>query len=206
MTPSPWHAIVLAGGRARRLGGIDKTALHFEGMSLLDHALAGVAGALSTVVVGPEALLPRLPGAVALVAEDPPFGGPAAATVAGLRALDADPATRVVVVAADLPHAATAVRELLAIGRLGEHVDGVIAMDAAGTPQPLLAIYSTAALTAAARRAESAGPVAGTSMRALLAGLVLCHVPLPDELCADVDTPAAAERHGIILDRALSHA
>ena len=45
MTSNPWHAIVLAGGRASRLGGIDKTALRFEGMSLLEHALDAVADA-----------------------------------------------------------------------------------------------------------------------------------------------------------------
>ena len=101
--------------------------------------------------------------------EQPRFGGPAAATVAGLRALGAEPGSRVAVVAADLPHATAAVRELLTVGRLADRVDGVVAMDAAGTTQPLLAIYDTTALSAAARRAEAAGPLAGTSMRALLA-------------------------------------
>ena len=206
MTPTPWHAIVLAGGRASRLGGIDKTALRFDGMSLLEHALDGVAGAGSTIVVGPDELRPLLPHGVSLVTEQPRFGGPAAATVAGLRALRAEPGSRVAVVAADLPHAAAAVCELLTVGRLADRVDGVVAMDAAGTTQPLLALYDTTALTAAARRAEAAGPLAGTSMRALLARLVLCHVQLPDALCADIDTPEAAERHGIPLDRALSHA
>ena len=206
MTSNPWHAIVLAGGRASRLGGIDKTALRFEGMSLLEHALEAVAGAASTVVVGPEELRPLLPHGVALVTEQPRFGGPAAATVAGLRALRAEPDSRVAVVAADLPQAAAADARTAHRRLLADRVDGVIAMDAAGTSQPLLAIYDTEALTAAARRAEARGPLAGTSMRALLASLVLCQVQLPDALCADVDTPQAAERHGIPLDRALSHA
>ena len=206
MTSDPWHAIVLAGGRASRLGGIDKTALRFEGMSLLEHALDGVDGAGNTIVVGPEELRPVLPSGVSLVTEQPRFGGPAAATVAGLRALRAEPGSRIAVIAADLPHASAAVRELLTVGRLADRVDGVVAMDAAGNAQPLLAVYRTAALTAAARRAETAGPLAGMSMRALLASLVLCRVRLPDALCADIDTPEAAERHGIPLDRALSHA
>ena len=206
MTSTPWHAIVLAGGRASRLGGIDKTALYFDGMSLLDHALASVAGAQSTLVVGPESLRSRVPHGVAVVAERPSFGGPAAATVAGLRALGAQPGSRVALIAADLPQAAAAVRELLAMGSLAAQVDGVVAMDDTGTAQPLLAIYDTAALTTVARRAEAASPLAGTSMRALLAPLVLCHVRMPDALCADIDTPEAAQRHGILLDRVPSHA
>ena len=205
MTSTPWHAIVLAGDRASRLGGIDKTALRFEGMSLLERALASVAGSQGTIVVGPEALRSRLPRGVALVTERPRFGGPAAAAVAGLRALDAESGSRVALVAADLPQAAAAMRELLAVGALADRVDGVVATDAAGNAQPLLAIYSTAALAAAAGRAEAVGPLAGTSMRALLTRLVLCHVRLPDALCADIDTPEAAERHGIQLDLAPSY-
>ena len=206
MTSNPWHAIVLAGGRASRLGGIDKTALRFDGMSLLEHALEGVAGATSTIVVGPEELRAVLPLGVGLVTEQPRFGGPAAATVTGLRALGAQPGSRIAVVAADLPHAGAAVRELLTVRLLADQVDGVVAMEAAGAAQPLLALYDTTALTAAARRAAATGPLAGTSMRALLASLVLCQVQLPDALCADIDTPEAADRHGIPLDRALSHA
>jgi molybdopterin-guanine dinucleotide biosynthesis protein A len=175
-------------------------------MSLLEHALAAVAGARSVVVVGPETLRDQLPDDVALVAEHPRFGGPAAATVAGLRALDAEPGSRVVLLAADLPYAAEAVRELFTVGRLADCVNGVVAMDDEGNTQPLLAIYDTTALTAAALRAEAAGPLAGASMRALLAPLVLCRVSVPDGLCADIDTPEAALRHGIHLDLVPSHA
>lgn len=206
MTSTPWHAIVLAGGRASRLGGIDKTALHFDGTSLLDHALASVAGAQTTLVVGPESLRTRVPGDVTVVEERPRFGGPAAATVAGLRALGAESGSRVALIAADLPWAPAAVRELLAVGSLASQVDGVVAMDDSGRPQPLLAIYDTAALTNAADRAEAAGLLAGTSMRSLLAPLILCHVRLPQALCADIDTPEAAQRHGILLDLVPSHA
>jgi molybdopterin-guanine dinucleotide biosynthesis protein A len=206
MTTTEWHAIVLAGGRAIRLGGIDKTALRFEGMSLLEHALAAVAGAQRTVVVGPERLRPELPGHVTLVTEHPAFGGPAAATAAGLRALGAEPGSRVALVAADLPHSTAAVHELLGVRSLVERVDGIVATDDAGRAQPLLAIYDASALTAAVDLAEASGPLAGSSMRNLLAPLTLCHVQLPDALCADVDTPAAAARHGILLDLVPSHA
>ena len=53
-----WDAIIVAGGRARRLGGIDKTALVWRGRSLLDRVLAATAGSQRTCVVGSDAILP----------------------------------------------------------------------------------------------------------------------------------------------------
>lgn len=201
--PASWNAIVLAGGRASRLGGIDKTALEYEGMTLLDHALGAVAGAASIVVVGPDRLRDRLPDRALLVAEEPRFGGPAAATVAGLRALGNASESRVALVAADLPNVTGALRELFAVGRLADRVDGVVAADGSGIAQPLLAVYRGSALESAANAAEARG-LPGSSMRSLIAPLLLCRVRLPDALCADVDDAAAAERHGIPLDRMLS--
>lgn len=197
-----WDAIVLAGGRSRRLGGIDKTSLVFEGSSLLDRAVSGVAGARRIVVVGPSELRSRLADHVQLVAEHPRFGGPAAATAAGLAALS-DPAPRVVVIAADLPFAAEAVAQLLAVGRLAACADGVVAADSTGRLQPLLAVYATHTLAGAI---DAAGELENASMRALTRGMLLCQVRLPDELCADIDTPRAAEQHGIALGRTLAHA
>jgi molybdopterin-guanine dinucleotide biosynthesis protein A len=79
-----WDAIVVAGGRARRLGGIDKTALVWQGRSLLDGVLAAASGARRTCVVGSDA---DLPADVLRAVERPRWGGPAAALVAGLEAL-----------------------------------------------------------------------------------------------------------------------
>ncbi|MGH8776871.1 MAG: NTP transferase domain-containing protein, partial [Jiangellaceae bacterium] len=47
-----WDAVVLAGGRGSRLGGVDKPALRIGGRTLLDTALVATAAARSTVVVG----------------------------------------------------------------------------------------------------------------------------------------------------------
>lgn len=201
MLETSFNAIVLAGGRASRLGGIDKTALEFGGMPLLELALRSVTGARQVVVVGPAALRPRLPEGVLLRTEHPAFGGPAAAIAAGLAALE--PAEKTAVVSADVPHAVAAMRELFGVGRLAGRTDGVIAADERGIPQPLLAVYDTAALSRAVRLA---GPLTGSSVRGIIAPLVLCRVHLSDELCADVDTPEAALRHGIAIDRVLSHA
>lgn len=180
-----WDAVVLAGGRASRLGGIDKTALLFDGMQLLDRALAAVSGARRIAVVGPPALSDRLPASVLLVTESPRFGGPVAAVAAGLARLGPDAAPRVALLAADLLMPAEAVAELLAVGSLASRADAVVAADSSGRMQPLLAIYRAAAL----RRAVAAtAPLAGASMRTLTSGMLVCQVRLPDRLCADIDT------------------
>ncbi|MEC5183594.1 molybdopterin-guanine dinucleotide biosynthesis protein A [Cryobacterium sp. MP_3.1] len=82
-----WEAIIVAGGRARRLGGIDKTALVWRGRSLLDGVLAATTGARRTCVVGSDAVFPA---DVLRAVEQPRWGGPAAAMVAGLEALARD--------------------------------------------------------------------------------------------------------------------
>ncbi|MHB8451581.1 MAG: molybdenum cofactor guanylyltransferase, partial [Mycobacteriales bacterium] len=79
MTPDPSFAvIVLAGGRARRLGGVDKPAQLVGGRTLLDRVLAAAAGAERRIVVGP-ARPGALPRGVEVCCEEPPGGGPAAA-------------------------------------------------------------------------------------------------------------------------------
>lgn len=178
-----WNAIVLAGGRARRLGGIDKTALVFDGATLLEHALAAAAGARSIVVVG----------ANSAVVETPRFAGPAAATIAGLHALP--PALYTAVLAADQPRVARALPLLLdaLAGR------SVIAVDEQGRRQPLLAVYDSAAL---ARAAAEAGPLENLAMSALIGRIPLLEVRLPAGLCADVDTPDDARALGIAAELA----
>ncbi|MCU1446860.1 NTP transferase domain-containing protein [Cryobacterium sp.] len=90
-----WDALIVAGGRAERLGGIDKTALVWHGRSLLEGVLGAAAGARRICVVGSDAVLPA---AVLRTVERPRWGGPAAAIMAGLHALagaseDAGPAS-----------------------------------------------------------------------------------------------------------------
>ncbi|MDG4761229.1 NTP transferase domain-containing protein [Micromonospora sp. WMMD710] len=94
-----YAAVVLAGGAARRMGGVDKPALPVGGRSMRDRVLAAVADAAPRVLVGPAEAVP--PG-VRVTREDPPGGGPVAAMAAGLARLDPD-TTLVAVLAADLP-------------------------------------------------------------------------------------------------------
>jgi molybdopterin-guanine dinucleotide biosynthesis protein A len=84
--PDVLDAIILAGGRAERLGGVSKPDLVVGGRSLLATAIeaARAAGCARIVVVGPPEL--DAPGCT-VVREDPPFGGPVAAVAAGLSAV-----------------------------------------------------------------------------------------------------------------------
>lgn len=94
-----YNAIILAGGRSSRLGGVPKALLEYDGDSLLARTLASVRTAERVAVVGPDDLSATISrylesqgsaGAdqlVALTREEPPFSGPAAGIVAGFRAL-----------------------------------------------------------------------------------------------------------------------
>lgn len=181
MTADAVDAIVLAGGRGSRLGGVDKAGLDVGGRTLLDGVLAAVAACPRVVVVGDVA--PR-PGVV-VTHEDPPYGGPAAAVAAGLAHVDAP---WVLLLACDLPHAPEAVPVLRDAAR---GPDGVVAVDESGRRQPLLSLVSTASLRAAA---SAAGHLDGAPLRVLLAALELAERPLPARLTQDVDTWHDLER------------
>lgn len=102
-----FDAVILTGGRGRRLGGRDKAALQVAGTPMLQRALAACRGAQRVIVAGQ----PPVPPGVHQVQEDPPGGGPVAGIVAGLGQVGA-PWT--LVLAVDQPDAARAVPGLLA--------------------------------------------------------------------------------------------
>ncbi|WP_433711267.1 NTP transferase domain-containing protein [Nocardia sp. CA-084685] len=146
-------AIVLAGGRASRMGGVDKPAIVIGGRSMLDAALAAVARCPRTVVVGPHR--PELDARIVQVREVPPGSGPVAAVGAGLRALGPAPAPLVVVLAADLPFLSQAtVTELIRHGS-ESGADAVFAADESGRPQYLIGVWRRTALAAALDRLDS---------------------------------------------------
>ena len=184
-------AIVLAGGRGSRLGGVDKAALLLDGETLLVRALAAL-HPLTVVVVGPQR---QLRSDVLVVREQPPLGGPAAAAITGLSALP--PAVlEVLLLAVDVPALPRVVPLLLAAsaGR-----DGVLAVDGQGREQWLLGRYRVGALRSAAERL---GNPAGRPLRDLLGRLALSALALPPEYADDVDTVADAERAGVTLPAA----
>jgi molybdopterin-guanine dinucleotide biosynthesis protein A len=176
-----FDAIVLAGGAGQRMGGprgTDKAALDVGGSTLLDRVLAAVADAERRIVVGP-----RRPTAwpVTFTTEEPAGSGPAAAIAHGLSFVDAP---TVVVLAADMPFAATAVPRL--IDALADaQADAAMLADDSGRRQPLLAAYRTAAL----RRAADGRDWRGGSVRALTEPLVVVEVAAAGDEALDCDTP-----------------
>jgi molybdenum cofactor guanylyltransferase len=185
-SPPPFAAIVLAGGRAARLGGRPKPQLEVGDRTMLSSVLAALDGAVPRVVVGPPQ---PVPAGVLLVRESPPGGGPVPALAAGLAA--AGDAEVVAVLAADLPFVTvdvvTALRERLT-------GDGVLVVDDTGRDQLLLGVWRTAVL-----RAATAGARPHAPLRGVLAPLavrryrpaVRAGVPAP---WTDCDTPAELAR------------
>ena len=180
-------AIVLAGGRARRMGGVLKPLLRVGGMTMLERALAAVAGARPIVVVGPSELDDHLAG-VLRVQEQPPGGGPVAGLAAGFAALPpAALAGDVVVLAADLPFlTGEAIAGLRAAG------DCAVYVEQQGRRQPLVARWSASGLS----RALAAVPAENASMKELLAAASVVELPWPGHgppPWFDCDTPQALE-------------
>jgi len=137
-----FDAVILAGGRSSRLGGVPKDQLMAGAATLLECALAAARGASRVVVVGPE--WGSLPSAVLRCREDPPFAGPAAAIATGLAALaSAAHAERVLqapltlVLACDMPRSAGAVDALLAALDALDDMDAMDGFGALGAPDPL---------------------------------------------------------------------
>lgn len=149
-----YDAIVLTGGSARRLGGIDKTALEIGGIPIAARIAAAVADAEKLIVVGP---CPPGVNADVVTREYPPGGGPVAAVIQGLSYVDS---TQTAVLAGDLPFLTGEV-----IARLREAADDVaLLIDDTGRDQILCAVWRTEAL-----RAATNGLGAGSPMRAVLA-------------------------------------
>ncbi|RNI23919.1 molybdenum cofactor guanylyltransferase [Flexivirga caeni] len=175
-----FDAVVLVGGAGSRLGGVDKAAVELAGRSLVSRSLDAVRDARTLVVVGDTSA--QVPAHAIRVVEDPPGAGPAAATVAGLLAIE-EPAAWTCLVACDQPGAEDAIR-LLATTEAGD-ADGVVIAEPGGRMQWLLGRYRSFALYDAA---EQLGDPTDRSMRSLLDGLDLLAVPAPEAVWRDVDT------------------
>ncbi|GAA3532297.1 hypothetical protein AFL01nite_19830 [Aeromicrobium flavum] len=180
----PFHAIVLAGGRASRLGGADKLLVRVGGRTLLGLAVAAVEQAGRVVVVGPRRDEP-LPRDVTWVREDPPFSGPAHAVAAGLDALEAAADDRILVLAGDLVHPDLVVEALLA--GPGHRVG----VDPDGHRQWGCSVVRAADLAASIAATDTTG----APLRALIGPLDPTEVPLGAVAVADLDTPDDLKEH-----------
>lgn len=175
-TPSPYAAVVLAGGTAARLDGVDKAGVEYAGHTLLEHALRAVAGASETVVVGDHVPTSR---PVTFTREDPPYGGPAAGLLAGRDALAQAPA-RLFVLAVDMPRVGPGTVARLLEAAAGH--DGAFLTDRDGRRQ-LAGVLDVPALDRV-RPDDSQG----LPLHRLLAALDLVMVAPAGDEAADVDT------------------
>lgn len=164
---SRYDGLVIAGGRSRRMGGGDKTALPIRDAPMRTASITALAAAAHIFVIGPDGDL----------VEDPPGGGPLAAVAAGLARVQAP---IVVVLAGDLPFVTLAAVETLVAQA------SAVAVDDEGRAQYLLAAYRTEEL----RRALPGNP-AGCSLRSVIDALAPARVPLHGDPPPwwDCDTP-----------------
>lgn len=176
-------AVVLTGGTAARMGGVDKASIELHGVTLLERSLAATLAATEVVVVGREVPTSR---PVTWTVEEPAGGGPAAGLLAGLDRLPGVP-DLVVVLAVDMPkvNAQTVARLTWAV-EADPDVDGALLVDPDGRRQPLAAVYRCTALSAA----RPAGPEQqhGLPVRRLVGALRLVEVPTVGDEARDVDT------------------
>ena len=176
-------AVVLTGGTAVRMGGVDKAALELHGVTLLERVLAATLPAAEVVVVGEQVPTTR---PVTWTREDPPGGGPAAGLLAALDRFVVAP-DLVAALAVDMPRlAASTVARLTWAVEADATADGAVLVDADGRRQTLAAVYRFAALLAA--RPADPEQHHGLPMRRLLEGLRLLEVPAVGDEARDVDT------------------
>ncbi len=186
----PVGAVLLAGGRARRLGGVDKPLLTLGGRTLLAASVDALtrAGVSPIVAVGPvlDADAP-----VVWVREEPLFGGPMAAIAAALPQLAGE---WTLILAGDLERPDAVVARLAAEIAAEPDADAVV-FTADGRAQWLAGVYRTGALREALAAVETP---AGASVRSVLGGLAIAWIVDEDGVTRDIDAPAD-------LDRARAH-
>ncbi|WP_299930582.1 NTP transferase domain-containing protein [uncultured Nocardioides sp.] len=181
--PSPatggFAGVVLAGGTAARMDGVDKASVELAGRSLLDHAVDAFVDADEVVVVGPDTVRTARP--VTFVVEDPPRGGPVAGLLTGVDTLLRVPHL-VGVLAVDMPRVTAATMRRLREAAAGR--DGAFLVDGDGRRQ-LAGVLDTARLDVVRPGREAQH---GMALHRLLAPLDLAGVAASGEEAVDVDT------------------
>lgn len=177
--------VVLAGGAARRMGGVDKLMLRVGGMPLLHRAVAALGDADPVIVVGPRRV--GLTG-VRWTREEPPGSGPVAALAAALAVLDTPDHAEVdivAVLAADLVGVTCGtVARLVRALRGVENADGAVLVDEEGHRQWLLGAWRKRALATAVPTDPR-----GASLRGTLGISSIVEVSALAGEARDVDTP-----------------
>jgi molybdopterin-guanine dinucleotide biosynthesis protein A len=169
--------VVLAGGTAARMGGVDKASIELGGRTLLAWALDATVDAGEVVVLGDWVRTER---PVTFVREDPPYGGPAAGLLAGLDVF-ARPPRQVVVLAVDMPRVSMDTVTRLRAAAAGH--DGAALHDADGRRQLALVLDVERLRSLAPPYAERHG----LPLHRLLGALDLAAVPAVGDEARDID-------------------
>lgn len=178
MSDLPFTSIVLAGGAARRLGGVDKPQVRLAGVSMIERVLAATGPSGRTIVVGPA----NGPVGVPTIQESPPGGGPVAAIGAAFAAVEAEVADVVAILAGDLPLlTAGAIAELRAVAARGR-ADGAVYVDARGQRQWLCGAWQAASVAGRlASLVDSRGSLDGAALREFFGALAVAEVIHADD-------------------------
>ena len=100
--PDKVSAVILAGGRATRMGGSDKGLVEFNGCALIEHVIERIAPQVDDVIISANRNLDRYAnyGYRVVVDSIEGFAGPLAGLAAGIRATQSE---QVLCVACDMP-------------------------------------------------------------------------------------------------------
>ncbi len=170
--------MVLAGGVAARLDGVDKASVELHGRTLLTWALDSVIDAAEVVVVGDPVPTHR---PVTFTREDPRYGGPVAALLTGRDAL-LDPRGTVAVLACDMPYLTA--HTFRRLRDAAESCDGAMLVGPDGRRQ-LALVLDVARLDAVRPGREEQH---GLALHQLLEPLDLAEVAAEGQEHRDVDT------------------
>lgn len=128
-------ALILAGGKATRLGGIDKRAIVVDGRTIFERQIAALAPLVAEIVVSSRGPISGYRRVIDPVADLGPLGGIAAGLAAA--------ATRwLFVLAGDMPRVERAVIELV-LSRADETADAV-GIRIGERPEPLCSVLRVA--------------------------------------------------------------
>lgn len=179
--------IILAGGTARRLGGVSKPDFKVAGRRLIDILfdqldIIGFTG--RRVVVAPGSL--AVPSGVVLTLEEPPHGGPVAGIGAGLAEMvGIDDDALLALATCDAPAAVRLLPQLAE--QLRQPRDGVVPLTDAGWPLYVHGLYRAGAL-------RTLSYERGVSVRRTFGGLDVATTVDADGHSVDVDEPADVPR------------
>lgn len=179
VTAGGFCGVVLAGGTAVRMDGIDKGSVELAGRTLLTYALDAFLDADEVVVVARRSVPTERP--VTFACEDPPRGGPVAGLLTGVDALLRRPRL-VGVLAVDMPRVTAATMRRLREAADGH--DGAFLVDGDGRRQ-LAGVLDAARLADVRPGLEEQH---GMALHRLLAPLRLASVAAGGEEALDIDT------------------